>query len=313
MDRSEYEEAKERMLATERSLDALEKEMEGLRRDRNERETTIQLLRDELGRVRRAYEQVSARVTAVEQHWARISGGVFQQELDKQLQTLFGIYALPPWLPPEYVPMDPSVSVSGSGERRSEPPPAVRRVKTYPLVSPAIDRSPREEPFSSSSNSSAPRVVKEPSGDYRDVLTATLSAYGPLSRLELQMLSGKSKASSAFNETIAGLIRDEVFFVAEDKRLYLKRRVSAKPPFQKGRELFDYWQGKLDGYDALLFRTLFALKNGLSRSELADRAGRSIKSSAFNESIARLKSKGFVEFAEKKIRVTDFLREVMTS
>jgi hypothetical protein len=133
-----------------------------------------------------------------------------------------------------------------------------------------------------------------------------------VTRGQLAVLSGRSGRSSAFAAAAAeilraGLVRqDGALLSLTEEGMAAAGGVAPAPA--SPQELQETWRRALPGYErALLDVLLAAHPAALSREQLAERAGKSITSSAFAGAIASLVKNELAEIAAGEVRASETL------
>lgn len=178
------------------------------------------------------------------------------------------------------------------------------------------DRAPRREPQARRGEASSEivRSSPTPSRSYGGSLLAAIAAYGPLTRIQLSLFTGKSLKSSTFAMAIKSLA-DEGEIEDGGGMLTATAHGAARagnPRLPKGRALYDHWKGRLTSYDRDIFVVVAeGPKEGITRTQIADRTGKSLKSSSFAGSIARLKGYRLLEDRSGKVAMRLDARKMM--
>lgn len=147
---------------------------------------------------------------------------------------------------------------------------------------------------------------------YAIALLETMAKRHPmrLTRAQVSALSGRSPRSSTFDGALAEIKRKDL--AREDGGHYqLTDAGMALVGHLVGTDAADpieSWQKALPAYERSLFDVLIeAHPRGLTRPELAERAGKSISSSAFDGAISTLKKNGLAESSSGEVRASDNL------
>ena len=133
-----------------------------------------------------------------------------------------------------------------------------------------------------------------------------------VTRGQLAVLSGRSIRSSAFSAAFveiqrAGMVRHNgSLYLLTDLGLEAGGAADHSP--QSPREKQDTWKQALPTYERSLFEVLLSVyPEGLTREELAARAGKSIKSSAFSGAVVSLRKNGLSDDFGGKIKASEIL------
>ena len=145
-------------------------------------------------------------------------------------------------------------------------------------------------------------------------LIKTMARRHPMqvTRGQLAVLSGRSIRSSAFSGAFveiqrAGMVRHNgSLYLLTDLGLEAGGAADHSP--QSPREKQDTWKQALPTYERSLFEVLLSVyPEGLTREELAARAGKSIKSSAFSGAVVSLRKNGLSDDIGGKIKASEIL------
>lgn len=118
------------------------------------------------------------------------------------------------------------------------------------------------------------------------------------SRAQVSILSGYSVNSSSFTNAL-GALRSQGLIAGQGDSLSPTNegaaRIGAVPPLPSGKELADWWRGKLPKAEAALLGALVDAGHELSKEKLAERSGYSLTSSSFSNALGALRSLQLVE------------------
>jgi hypothetical protein len=150
--------------------------------------------------------------------------------------------------------------------------------------------------------------------EYARVLLQTLVSRYPmrLTRTQVATLSGRSQRSSAFGPALNELTTHGLAIVSsvglyEPTPSGIEMMGGAQRP-RSSAEVIEQWRKNLPTYEQSLFEALIeAYPDGLTREDLAQRAGKSLRSSAFSPSISTLVKNGIATHDSGVVRASDDL------
>ncbi len=133
-----------------------------------------------------------------------------------------------------------------------------------------------------------------------------------VTRGQLAILSGRSLRSSAFSGAVteiirAGMIRQSgKLFSLSEEGIAATSGVDPAPATPEARQ--ELWRRALPQYERTLYEVLLAVyPEGITREDLATRAGKSITSSAFSGAISSLKKNMLADDVDQKLKASDTL------
>ncbi len=164
--------------------------------------------------------------------------------------------------------------------------------------------------------STAQEYVKELS-EYAILLIQTMGRRHPMqmTRGQLAILSGRSVRSSAYAAAVAEILRSGMvkqngkLMSLTDSGLNIVGGIHLGPQ-HSAEETQETWRRALPGYERGLLDVLLAVyPEGLTREELAERAGKSIKSSAYAAAVANLIKNGLADNTDRRLTASKMLFE----
>lgn len=195
-----------------------------------------------------------------------------------------------------------------AGVKRFQAPAAPRQAAPIPPARRIVPA-----PASRRADGPRPEANGAPS-PYALGLIQTLAQRHPMrvTRGQLAVLSGRSGRSSAFSAAAAevlraGLVRQEGALLSlTEEGVTAVGGVAAAPA--SPQEVQETWRRALPDYERGLLEVLLAAHPGaLTREELAQRAEKSITSSAFSAAVASLRKNGLVDLAGGEVRASETL------
>lgn len=151
----------------------------------------------------------------------------------------------------------------------------------------------------------------ESSAEYETEVLSAIVAYGPMSRVEISIMAGKSMSSSTFAGAVRNLEQTKLIHQADGRKFMATaagKIAAGRPPLVMGKGCFEYWCRRLGDYDTQMLDALARRVAGIQRKELAEAAQHSYTSSTFAGSIRRLKKFGFCYESRPLIGLTPFAR-----
>jgi hypothetical protein len=130
-----------------------------------------------------------------------------------------------------------------------------------------------------------------------EALITTLAHRKTANASQLAVLSGYSRKSSGFDMAVREL-KVAGYMMGEGARYEVtpsgREYVGDVGFLPQGKELLDYWKGRLGRCESALLQWVYDL-NSVSRSDLAVNSGYSLKSSGFDGAVSTLQSLGLIQ------------------
>lgn len=147
----------------------------------------------------------------------------------------------------------------------------------------------------------------------RAILTVLAQSPFGSTKSRLAILSGYSSSGGGFNNYLASLRTRGLIQGAGDPIRITDAGRTFLGPFEelpRGEERVAYWLSRLDKAERSIIEVLVREKDGLSKEELASRAGYQPTGGGFNNALSRLRTIELIEGrAPEPIRATDALTE----
>jgi len=172
---------------------------------------------------------------------------------------------------------------------------------------PVYTRNPVEHRAPSADSFDEPRRL--PSGERR-ILTALAQYPRSRSKAQLAVLAGYALNGGGFNNYL-GALRSRGLIKGDGDRLTITdagiEALGSWEPLPTGSALVDYWRGRLGKAERLILETLTqAYPDGLTKEEVAIKAGYEANGGGFNNALGRLRTLELVE-GRGEIKASDNL------
>jgi hypothetical protein len=161
---------------------------------------------------------------------------------------------------------------------------------------PVYTRNPVEHLATSADSFNGPRRL--PSGERR-ILTALAQYPQGRSKAQVAVLAGYALNGGGFNNYL-GALRSRGLIKGDGDRLTITdggiEALGSWEPLPTGSALVDHWRGRLGKAERLILETLTqAYPDGLTKEEVATKAGYEANGGGFNNALARLRTLELVE------------------
>lgn len=178
----------------------------------------------------------------------------------------------------------------------------------------AIERWDETPPRRAPRSTTAAEGGASASSVYQMELLGAIVQHGPVTRLQLSVITGKSLSSSTFAAGLRQLVSDGL--ITDERGAGLAATAAGKkrsgaPPLPTGRALHAFWMAKLSAYDGRMLEAMARGPiQGFTRAALSKVTGHSLSSSTFAGGIRTLITLGLCEERARMIRLRDDTRRL---